>query len=277
MSAMSLTAGLRAEYEQLFASCRIRPERELAVDQLAERVVAGRHRYAAVTAATGVPWFVVAALHALEAGLRFDRHLHNGDPLRDRTRRVPAGRPRRGAPPFTWEESAIDALTLQYLPRARDWSVGATLYRLERYNGWGYRRFHADVPSPYLWSFSTYYDRGKYVADGRWSASARSAQCGAAVLLRRLAERGEIAFATGVTFAAEPLVSRYARTRPRHADLARRAEELQAWLDTFPAVYVRVDGIPGPRTSAAYRTVTGAYLPGDPRATASPSPRRRPA
>ncbi len=45
--------------------------------------------------------------------------------------------------------------------------------------------------SPYLWSFSTHYQCGKYVADGRWSETAVSKQCGAAVLLRRLAEHGE--------------------------------------------------------------------------------------
>jgi peptidoglycan hydrolase-like protein with peptidoglycan-binding domain len=42
------------------------------------------------------------------------------------------------------------------------------------------------VPSPYLWSFSNHYTRGKYVADGRFSPTAVSQQVGAAVLLKQL-------------------------------------------------------------------------------------------
>ncbi len=43
------------------------------------------------------------------------------------------------------------------------------------------------------------------------------------------------------------------------------AEHLQRWLNTFPDLFLRVDGIPGDRTSMAYRRVTGHYLPGDSR------------
>jgi lysozyme family protein len=43
-----------------------------------------------------------------------------------------------------------------------------------------------------LWSFSNQYDRGKYVADGKFSSTARSQQCGAAVMLKMLAEAGEL-------------------------------------------------------------------------------------
>ena len=72
------------------------------------------------------------------------------------------------------------------------------LYKLEAYNGWGYRDHHPDVNSPYLWSFSNHYKSGKYVADGTFSATAVSAQCGAAVLLKRLTQLG----AAGVADAA---------------------------------------------------------------------------
>jgi lysozyme family protein len=48
------------------------------------------------------------------------------------------------------------------------------------------------VLTPYLWSFSNHYDRGKYVADGKFSATARSQQCGAAVMLKLLQDAGEI-------------------------------------------------------------------------------------
>ena len=56
------------------------------------------------------------------------------------------------------------------------------------YNGTGYQRFHPDTPTPYLWSWTTLYTRGKYVADGRWDPWAVSQQCGAAAILRQLRE-----------------------------------------------------------------------------------------
>lgn len=66
------------------------------------------------------------------------------------------------------------------------------LYRLEGFNGFGYRS--RGVATPYLWSFSNHYDRGKFVADGHWSADARSHQCGSALLLKILSDSGDIDF-----------------------------------------------------------------------------------
>jgi hypothetical protein len=36
-------------------------------------------------------------------------------------------------------------------------------------------------------------------------------------------------------------------------------------LNTFPGIFVKVDGVPGERTSDAFRKVTGHFLFGDPR------------
>jgi lysozyme family protein len=140
-----------------------------------------------------VPWFFIAVTHALESSFNFRAHLHNGDfPLSSRTRQVPAGRPLKWLPPSDWESSAVDALRLMGFAGQGDWSLERTLYRLEAYNGFGYRRI--GVPTPYLWSFSQHYDRGKFVADGKFSRTARSQQCGAAVMLKLLDEAGEIAW-----------------------------------------------------------------------------------
>lgn len=266
---MRWTDGLRDEYASLFASCVVRPEKLGEVDATVARLLAQRSRYQAVTARTGVPWAVTAVIHTLEASGDFTRHLHNGDSLSARTVRVPAGRPRTGTPPFTWEDSAIDALTLKGLHRQGDWSLPRTLYTLEDYNGWGYRRYHPEVLSPYLWSLSSHYDAGKYVADGRWSPTARSKQCGGAVLLRRLAELGEVRWDDAPPDeGASPLV-RFSTKAPTDATARAHAANLQRWLNTFPGIFLRVDGIAGPRTSAAFRRVTGRYLPGDPRARAN--------
>ena len=178
----------RKQYELLYESCLVRPNRRAAVDQLvAADHQDSRPRYEKVGKALGIPWYVVGIIHSLEASGNFTRHLHNGDPLTARTTHVPAGRPKTGKPPFTWEQSAIDALRGQGLAAWKDWSVPGTLFQLEGYNGFGYRDHHPTVPSPYLWSFSNHYTRGKYVADGHFSPTAVSQQCGAALLLKRLA------------------------------------------------------------------------------------------
>ncbi|HET7437520.1 MAG TPA: peptidoglycan-binding protein [Thermoanaerobaculia bacterium] len=181
---MPLTREMRIEYETNYASCTTRPEFIERTNKAVARMTAARPRYEAVATATSVPWPVIAAIHTMECGGDFDCHLHNGDSLSRRTINVPAGRPMKGKPPFTWEESAVDALTLDGFTNWTDWSVAGTLYKLEGYNGMGYRK--RAVPSPYLWSGSQHYTRGKYVADGRYDANAKSSQVGAAVLLKNL-------------------------------------------------------------------------------------------
>lgn len=270
MARVTLTPALRIEYETLFNGCRVRPDRSREIDATIDRIVANRARYEAVAREAGVPWHVIAIIHCMETGLRFDRHLHNGDPLTRRTTHVPAGRPRGGQPPFTWEESAKDALALRRLGPDTDWSLAGTLYEIEGYNGWGYRLHHTHVLTPYLWSYSDHYTSGKYVADGRWSDTAVSKQCGGAVVLRRMAERGII------TFSDQPapdtdddiLLVSWSKKKSKDPSVIARAEELQRWLNTFPGIFVKVDGHPGTRTSDAFMKVTGMYLPDDPRAVA---------
>ncbi len=190
-----LTNSLRDDYEDLFAAARIRPERVGEVAAIANRMFAPANlaRYQAIAAITNVPAHVVGIIHNMEASGRFNGHLHNGDPLTARTVQVPAGHPRAGSPPFTWETSAIDALTLKHLEQWTDWSVAGIAFVLESYNGFGYRKFHSHVKSPYLWSFSTIYSSGKYVADGKWSDTAVSKQCGGMAILKHLVETGRVA------------------------------------------------------------------------------------
>lgn len=179
-----------ADYRARFAACVVRPEQLALANGYVERMFEGRDRYARAGDALRVPWWFIGAIHALESGFAFDRHLHNGDPLSARTRRVPAGRPPDGEPPFTWEHSATDALRYKKLERWGDWSVAGALYQWEAYNGFGYRE--RGVPSPYLWSFSNHYTRGRYVRDHVFNPDAVSNQCGAAVMLRILVNRGVV-------------------------------------------------------------------------------------
>lgn len=266
---MKLSEALREEYERLFGTCDIRPERAREVDRQVDKVAASDSRYAAVAGAVGIPWYVVAVVHNLEASLDFNRHLHNGDPLGARTVNVPAGRPAAGDPPFTWEASAIDALRFDRLDRWTDWGVAGTLFKLEGFNGFGYRTKHPEVLTPYLWSFSTHYTRGKFVADGRFSDTAVSDQIGAAVLLRRMAERGLIEFGEhepteppgpGEDIDADPLIAFWTKGGEIPG-----AQALQDFLNTMPGIFVKVDGKPGEKTSSALKKVLGSYLAGDPR------------
>lgn len=183
---------LKAEYSDLWASMAIRQSRLPEIDSIVKRIVAHKERYRTVEGVTKVPWFAIAIIHNLEAAGDFTRHLHNGDPLTGRTVHVPAGRPSWGNPPFTWEESASDAMAYDGLTQVTDWSVEHLAYLFEKFNGFGYRLYHPHVKSPYLWSFSNQYTSGKYVGDGQWSETAVSQQCGAMVLLKRLQEAGEI-------------------------------------------------------------------------------------
>lgn len=134
-----------------------------------------------------MPWWFVAVIHGLEASFDFSKHLHNGDPLSSKTVNVPKGRIPGQNPPYTWEESAHDALTMpgkQY-DKAEDWSMAAILWRLEGYNGYGYRMYRG-IHSPYLWAGTNHYTRGKYTSDGVWSSTAVSKQAGAAGVIKLL-------------------------------------------------------------------------------------------
>lgn len=175
-------------YADLWASIEIRPSKAADIEATASKIISKKTRYRAVEKETGVPWVVIGLIHAMEAGCSFSGHLHNGDPLVRRTVQVPAGRPRTGEPPFQWKDSAIDAIRYDGLDKVDDWHIERICFELERFNGAGYVLHHADVNSPYLWSGSNHYARGKYVADGKWSSSAVSGQSGAMPILKAMME-----------------------------------------------------------------------------------------
>jgi hypothetical protein len=124
----------------------------------------------------------------MECNFSFKHHLHNGDPLTGYTVHVPANRPKVGhAPPFTFEESAVDAIKLMKYDQVTNWSLSFILLKLEGYNGFGYNR--KGIHTPYLWSYSNHYTKGKYVKDGVYDANAVSSQLGAAVILKRMEDQ----------------------------------------------------------------------------------------
>jgi lysozyme family protein len=172
---------LRADYAADWQRMVIKDSKRETVEAIARKLIKYKPRYQAVADKAGIPWFFIAVLHQRESDADFTTHLDNGDPLSARTYHVPAGRPRTGRPPFTWEDSAVDALTMQGLDKIKDWPIERLAFECEGYNGWGYHSH--GVPSAYLWSFSNIYRSGKYVADGVWSSSAIDAQCGTMPML----------------------------------------------------------------------------------------------
>ena len=136
-----------------------------------------------------MPWELVGVIHNMECGLSFQKHLHNGDWLSARTKRVPAGHPvaepLSGKLPYTFEESAHDALSLKF-KGWKDYDIEGVLYKLEGFNGYGYRQYHPHVNSPYLWSFTNQYKIGKYAADGVYDPNLVSQQIGIAALFKSL-------------------------------------------------------------------------------------------
>jgi len=194
MTVPKFTAALAKEYSDLFNRCKIAADKMAEVEEVVQCILKYQNRYASIAAQSTVPWYVIAVIHNMECGLDFTKHLHNGDSLKRRTVNVPAGRPKTGQPPFTFEVSALDALKYDKLTEWNDWSIGGICYKLEGFNGWGYRA--RKINSPYLWSYSNLYTSGKYVADNKWSGTAVSGQCGAAVILRRMSDRGAIDLAS---------------------------------------------------------------------------------
>lgn len=181
-------AAPRGMQETRWHAAELRPEWRSRIEAAVDRYRSTRGRYAEIEAmrSPGVPARVVFVLHGRESTWSFAKHLHEGSPLSGRTRWVPKGRPRHGSPPYTFEESAEDALYRLKDMESWDWStLESLLQNIERYNGLGYQRYHKDVPSPYLWSGTTIYSRGKYVADGRFSRLAVDKQLGCAAILKR--------------------------------------------------------------------------------------------
>ena len=181
---------LRQEYQQRFDAAKVPAARQEAVAQSVRKILGNRARYERITKSMTMPWYFLAIIHGLEADFRFDSHLHNGDPLGARTVRVPAGRPTRGKPPFSWEESAMDAIALNRYDKWNDWSIAGMLVAWERYNGLGYRPH--GIHSPYVWACTDLHVKGKYVADGRYDPNAESRQCGAAAMLKGLIATGAV-------------------------------------------------------------------------------------
>jgi lysozyme family protein len=144
-------------------------------------------RYEAVSAKTDMPPELIAALHWRESSGNFGTYLHQGDPLGRPAVHIP-----NKIPVFhDWESAAVHALAQkgniqQKLGITRDSiSDSAAMATFsEYYNGKGY--FNKNQPSPYVFSGTSTYNSGKYVADGKYDPNAVDKQLGVVSMISSL-------------------------------------------------------------------------------------------
>lgn len=127
-------------------------------------------RYKYVEEKTGVPSRVICAIHALECSLSFNKILHNGEKISDVIRRGTIYVPKNigKGKDWSWEDFAVDALKREKSKFPNQWDIDGTLDFLERYNGLGYRKYHPEVKTPYLYSGTQFYTKGKYTEKRNW-------------------------------------------------------------------------------------------------------------
>lgn len=174
------------EYSSFWDSMEITRD-QAVMERTVARIIEFRAAYEEVEKLTGVPWYVVGIMDMREGGGGARKHLHNGDSLKRKTVQVPANRP-PGNGPFTFCQSACDALQIKGLDKITDWSVERMAYEFERYNGFGYRLYRG-IRSPYLWGGTCHQERGKYVADGKYSSAVMDPQHGCMPLLKLIADK----------------------------------------------------------------------------------------
>lgn len=175
---MTLTPeNTRQGYINLWQKMQIRPEKKAGFERYAKLIVAGKPQYDEVERETSVPWWFVGIIHLRESNLNFKTFLGNGQPLDRVTTMVPKGL----GPWASWKDGAIEALKLEGLDKVKTWDIPTALYYFEKFNGFGY--VGVGVNSPYVWAGTNLYSRGKFIADGRFSALFIDPQPGAAAML----------------------------------------------------------------------------------------------
>lgn len=161
--------------------CRVMDAQKPLMETLAKEALSFKASYYdPVSAAIGIPWYVVAAIDMREESFQHSGYLGNGDPLGQVTKDVPRGR----GPFSSWYAGAIDALDLDGENKIAHWDIVTALIQLEKYNGLGYKA--RGIPSPYVWAKTNVQVAGKFVGDGTWSSTTWDQQPGCAALIMTL-------------------------------------------------------------------------------------------
>jgi lysozyme family protein len=166
---------------ELWNTCQVDQNRITEIGLVCKKILDNKEKYDVVETKTGVPWYLVAALHYREASLNFKTCLHNGDPLPGPTKHVPKGR----GPFKSWEDAAIDALKYDGLDHIKFETITTCLVLAEKFNGLGYRK--TGILSPYIWAGTNQStETGKYTGDGIYNPFAKEKQLGVAAIFKGL-------------------------------------------------------------------------------------------
>ncbi|HWJ99452.1 MAG TPA: peptidoglycan-binding protein [Xanthobacteraceae bacterium] len=215
-----------------------------ALDRTAAKLVGDKERYLSLERRSSVPAIVTMVIAERESGADPRMSLAQGDRWDRVTVHVPKGR----GPFKSWEDAAVDALQIDGLDRIgrESWTIERALFQLEKYNGFGYRRY--GVPSAYVWASTTIYQGGKFIADGKFSRSAWDIQLGVAALMARIGHAEPALMLPGAAdLPHDHPIHMASQTSPETAAIQKRLNELGA---NPPLVR---DGLYGPKTREAIR------------------------
>jgi lysozyme family protein len=173
-------------YANLWAKAKLNPNTKATVLRIAQNLVTNQARYQQIASVIGCPWWFIAVAHQMESGANFKTYLGNGQSLAHVTTIEPIGR----GPFKTFEAGALDALRHEGVDKIKVWDIPRALYMWESFNGFGY--VSHGINSPYVWSYTNLYTRGKFVADHDYDPNAVSTQCGAAAILLALISLGAV-------------------------------------------------------------------------------------
>jgi lysozyme family protein len=174
-------AALEPEYVRLLSQMQITQQTavQTTAARLLRNVAAGR--YAEVTARTGIPQIYIATSFEREASSDFTKNPAQGWSLRSRSQVIPYN-----GPFATWLDAALAAYAIDGVDKvpSAEWTWPRLAFEEEAINGFGYRAH--GVHSPYLWAGTNDYSRGKFIADGRFSADAVDQQLGTIPVARAM-------------------------------------------------------------------------------------------
>lgn len=265
---------LKADNTDRWNRASLNADRVKEFEKVAKALMSGYDKYRDVSMRVSqmpncheVPWYVIAVIHEREASRRWDRNIAQGDPWCVVSTHVPQGR----GPFKSWEDAACDALVncAPFAAKNIDWSIGGTLTLLERYNGLGYASMKPPLPSPYIWSGTNQYTKGKYVKDRDFRPEVVDKQVGCAGLLIAMSQITTINLpprtgAANPTTASDPAAANPATAGSpglmptlRLGDTGPNVATMQQRLNACGA-HLHADGRFGPATERALTLFQGS-------------------
>jgi lysozyme family protein len=231
---------LAPEYANLLARMQITRQQEVQAVANHLLVYVQQGRYADVADKLGIPQIFIATSFEREASSNFRLSPAQGDPWNERSIHVPRGR----GPFKDWTMAALDAYTLDGLDKVGkdNWNWMRFCYEGELFNGFGYRQH--GVHSPYVWSGSNNYDKGKYTSDGVFDSGVRDQQLGIVPIARMMASLDPALDLLGWP-AQPPVPPPFPQSPPLGVGGGMDVRWLQATLNLLMKSELTVDGIYG--------------------------------